>query len=43
MQHEHIMETVDRSIKDVCNSDKPFGGLTIVIGGDFEQILPVII
>ena len=43
MQHKHIMETVDRSFKDVHNSDKPFSGLTIVFGGDFQQILPVII
>jgi len=37
------METVHRSFKDLCNSDKPFGGLTIVFGGDFQQILPVIL
>jgi hypothetical protein len=43
MQHRHIMETVDCSFKDICNSDKPFGGLTIVFGGDFQQILPVIV
>ena len=44
MQHRHIMETVDRTFKDLRNnSDKPFGGLTIVFGGDFQQILPVIL
>jgi hypothetical protein len=43
MQHRHIMETVDRSFKDLRNSDKPFGGITVVFGGDFQQILQVIL
>jgi hypothetical protein len=37
------MEAVDRTFRDILNnSEKPFGGLTIVFGGDFRQILPVI-
>jgi hypothetical protein len=43
MQHRHIMEAVDRSFKDLRNSDRPFGGLPVVFGGDFQQILPVIL
>ena len=43
MQHRHIMETVDRSFRDLRDSDKPFGGLTIVFGKDFQQILPVVL
>jgi len=43
MQHRHIMETVDRSFRDLRNSDKSFGGVTVVFGGDFQQILPVIL
>ena len=43
MQHRHIHEAVDRSFKDICNSQAPFGGISIVFGGDFQQILPVII
>ena len=44
MQHRHIMETVDRSLKDLRNNqNNPFGGLTVVFGGDFQQILPVIL
>jgi hypothetical protein len=43
MQHRHIMEAVDRTFQDVRNSDKPFGGLTCVFSGDFQQILPVIV
>ena len=43
MQHRHIIEAVDRSFRDVCDSDKPFGGHTIIFGGDFQQTLPVIV
>ena len=43
MQHRHVMEAVDRTFRDLRNSDKPFGGLTVVFGGDFQQILPVVI
>jgi hypothetical protein len=44
MQHRYHMEAVDRTFRDVLNnSDKPFGGLTVVFGGDFQQILPVIV
>ena len=43
MQHCHIHEAVDRTFQDIRRSDKPFGGLTIVFGGDFKQILPVIV
>jgi hypothetical protein len=43
MQHRHVVETVERSLRDVRNSERPFGGLTFVFGGDFQQILPVVI
>ena len=41
-------EALDRSMRDVLsegenyNNDLPFGGKTILLGGDFRQILPVI-
>ena len=43
MQHKYNMEAVDHTFKDLCESEMPFGGCTIVFGGDFQQILPVII
>jgi hypothetical protein len=43
MLHRHIMEAVDRSFRDLRDSDRPFGGLTVIFGGDFQQILPVIL
>lgn len=48
MQHRHAFEAVDRSLRDIMaavdleNAHKPFGGITVVFGGDFRQILPVI-
>ncbi|GMQ05571.1 hypothetical protein CsSME_00050547 [Camellia sinensis var. sinensis] len=42
MQHRHCVEAVDRTLRDICDSEKPFGGITVVLGGDFRQILPVI-
>ncbi|KAL0008392.1 hypothetical protein SO802_009894 [Lithocarpus litseifolius] len=48
MTHRNCFEAVDRSLRDILcftssNSvDKPFGGKTVVLGGDFRQILLVI-
>ncbi|XP_074351859.1 uncharacterized protein LOC141691008 [Apium graveolens] len=48
MQHRHAFECVDRSLRDIMSAidksraKKPFGGLTIVFGRDFRQILLVI-
>jgi hypothetical protein len=43
MQHRHIHEAVDRTLRDIRDTDSLFGGLSIIFGGDFQQILPVII
>jgi hypothetical protein len=43
MQHKHVMETVDHTFRDLRSSDKPFGGLSVVFGGEFQQILPVLV
>ncbi|GKC25957.1 ATP-dependent DNA helicase PIF1-like protein, partial [Tanacetum coccineum] len=45
MTHKHAFEALDRTLRDVIDtnsSDKPFGGKTILFGGDFRQVLPVI-
>lgn len=48
MQHRYAFEALDRSLRDIMKSvslernKKPFGGIPIVLGGDFRQILPVI-
>jgi hypothetical protein len=42
MVHQHVVDTVDRSFKDVCRDNRPFGGKTFVFMGDFKQLLPVV-
>lgn len=42
MHHRFNYEALDRSLKDLFNNDLQFGGLTVVLGGDFRQTLPVI-
>ena len=42
MTHRHAAECIDRTLRDLCSCDIPFGGKVIVFGGDFRQILPVI-
>ena len=43
MQHCHDPEAVNRSLQDIRGSEKLFGGITVVFGGDLQQILPVIL
>lgn len=42
MQNRYCMEAVDRICRDLRKVDRPFGGLTVIFGGDFRQILPVV-
>jgi hypothetical protein len=42
-QHRHAAEAVDRTCRDIRGRDVPFGGITVVIGGDFLQTLPVVV
>jgi hypothetical protein len=42
MQHKYAVEAVDRTLRDLLGKDVPFGGITVIFGGDFRQTLPVI-
>uniref|UniRef100_A0A1J3HCW3 ATP-dependent DNA helicase n=1 Tax=Noccaea caerulescens TaxID=107243 RepID=A0A1J3HCW3_NOCCA len=42
MAHRHTFEGVDKTLRDIMSSDKLFGGKTVLLGGDFRQVLPVI-
>jgi len=48
MMHKHVFEAVNRSLQDIMAVINPtfkflpFGGLVMVFGGDFRQILPVV-
>lgn len=37
------IEAVDRTLQDVMEDDRPFGGKVVLFGGDFRQILPVVL
>jgi hypothetical protein len=48
MTHRRCFEALDRTMRDILSENKPanallpFGGKTVVLGGDFRQILPVV-
>jgi len=48
MMHCRVFEVVDRTVRDLMQLDdtqateKIFGGKTMVLGGDFRQILPIV-
>ncbi|KAM3361987.1 ATP-dependent DNA helicase pif1 isoform X1 [Capsicum galapagoense] len=48
MMHRYCFEALDKSLRDILsfkdssNSQRPSGGETVVFGGDFRKILPVI-
>ena len=42
MAHKFLLEALDRSLRDIQNVDIPFGGKSLILTGDFRQILPVI-
>ncbi|CAF0883254.1 unnamed protein product [Brachionus calyciflorus] len=49
MMNRYVFECFDRLLKDIMKQDdpsnnkKPFGGKKVCLGGDFRQILPVIL
>jgi len=43
MQHKYAIDSVDQSLRDLLKRpDAPFGGITVVFSGDFQQTLPVV-
>ena len=42
MAHRFQLEALDRTLRDLTNVDKPFGGKVMLLSGDFRQCLPVI-
>ena len=42
MQHKYCFEAVHHTLMDVRADDALFGGLPIMLGRDFAQILPVV-
>jgi ATP-dependent DNA helicase PIF1 len=43
MTKRQNIEALDNSLQDIMGqSDLPFGGKTVVLGGDFRQVLPAV-
>ena len=42
MQHRHCIEALNCTLRDLFKNDKDFGGITVLMLGDFHQTLPVI-
>lgn len=42
MAHKNALEALDRTLKDIKGNNRIFGGVLILLAGDFRQILPVI-
>ncbi|XP_059291197.1 uncharacterized protein LOC132044706 [Lycium ferocissimum] len=42
MTKRQMIETVDRSFRDIMDVKKPFGGKVIVFGGNFRQVLSIV-
>ena len=42
MLHKYVFECVHKTLIDLRENDQPFGGMVVILGGDFRQILPVI-
>jgi len=42
MYQKTSVEALDRTMRDLRNNNSPMGGCTVLISGDFRQILPVI-
>ena len=36
------MEALDCTLQDILDSNRPFGGIVVLWGGNFQQILPVV-
>ena len=42
MGHKHVFESIDRTMQDIRKKSSPFGGLTVLLAGDWRHILQVV-
>ena len=42
MMHRHLFEGLSLTLQDLHNDRRLFGGITVLLSGDFRQVLPVI-
>ncbi|XP_028175843.1 uncharacterized protein LOC114364057 [Ostrinia furnacalis] len=43
MAHKYLIHLLDRSLRDLMNCNKIFGGKIVIFAGDFRQIPPVVV
>lgn len=43
MTHFKVLESVEKTIRELKDNNDHFGGLTVLLSGDFRQILPVVV
>jgi hypothetical protein len=41
MAHKWALDAVERLLRDILETDAPFGGVTMLFSGDMQQLLPV--
>ena len=39
---KYALEAIDALLRDICNSNVPFAGKVVLLGGDFRQTLPIV-
>ena len=42
MTSKYAFETVDYMFRDACNNNEIFGGIVVIVSGDFHQTLPIV-
>ena len=42
MTHCDIFESIDKTLRDLREDTRPFGGVNVLLAGDFRQTLPVV-
>ena len=40
--HRFTLDLADKFLREACQNGRPFGGKTIILGGDWRQTLPVV-
>ena len=41
--HKNYMEDLHEKLKDSKGNNSPFGGISLILSGDFKQTLPIVI
>ena len=42
MLHSRLVDCIDLTLRDICDSPFPFAGKNIIFAGDFQQVPPVV-